>query len=150
MTEVVDDDIEELSLETFHKTMELMEKKHGKKCEFILKAGQSLKGALLNLYKIVWRTEVLPKEWQESTITQLPKGKGPINNLENIRHIHDRNIFSKYFGQMVLAEAKENLFDNLSKYQIACRPGHRSSEHLFVLKSVFARYQRDKKRPDSY
>ena len=43
---------------------------------------------------------------------------------------------------MVISEAKVPLFKNLSKFQIACRPGHRPSEHLFILKSVFANYQK--------
>ena len=141
MAEVIDDDMEELSMETFHKTMELMRKKHGSKYDFIVKAGQSLKLALLNLYRIIWKTENLPQNWEDSTVTQIPKSKGLQKDLNMIRHIHDKNIFSKYFGQMVLTEAKENLFKNLPKFQIACRPGHRSSEHLFVLKSIFAKYR---------
>ena len=33
----------------------------------------------------------------------------------------------------------------MTKYQLACKPGHRPSEHLYVLKSVFAHYSRKKK-----
>ena len=33
---------------------------------------------------------------------------------------------------------------NMSKYQIACRKGHRASEHLFVLKSVFQQFKENK------
>ena len=33
----------------------------------------------------------------------------------------------------------------MSKYQIACRPGHRPSEHLFVVKSVINHYKSKKK-----
>ena len=46
---------------------------------------------------------------------------------------------------MVLAEAKPNIFVNMPKYQLACRPGHRATEHLFVLKSVMAKYIEEKK-----
>ena len=41
-----------------------------------------------------------------------------------------------------MSEAKNNMVDNLSKFQIACWPGHRLSEHLFVLKSVMALNQK--------
>ena len=44
-----------------------------------------------------------------------------------------------------MSMAKPILFENLSKFQIACRPGHRPSEHLFVIKSVFGKFQRDGK-----
>ena len=40
-----------------------------------------------------------------------------------------------------MAHAKVPIFKNMSKFQIACKPGHRASEHLFVIKSVFAYYQ---------
>ena len=30
-------------------------------------------------------------------------------------------------------------------YQIACRPGHRATEHLFVIKSIIAKYEEEKK-----
>ena len=46
---------------------------------------------------------------------------------------------------MVMSLAKPILFDNLSKFQIACRPGHRPSEHLFVIKSVLGKFQKDGK-----
>ena len=33
----------------------------------------------------------------------------------------------------VVEHAKENIFKNMSKFQIAGKPGHRASEHLYVL-----------------
>ena len=44
-----------------------------------------------------------------------------------------------------MAEAKPIIFENLSQFQIACRPGHIPSEHIFVLKSVFAKLEKEKK-----
>ena len=35
-------------------------------------------------------------------------------------------------------QAKDVLFQNMSRYQIATKPGHRASKHLFVVKSVLA------------
>ena len=51
MEEVVDDDIDELSIETFEKTLIYISKKPGNKYKFITKAGYSLKLALLNLFQ---------------------------------------------------------------------------------------------------
>ena len=117
-----------------------MSKKPGNKYEFITKAGYSLKAALFNLCKTIWRSEKIPDNWQESNVIQMWKGHGPQSNLDNIRHLHVRDQLSKVFGQMVVSEAKNNIFENLSKFQIACKPGHRSSEHLYVIKSVFEQY----------
>ena len=44
-----------------------------------------------------------------------------------------------------MSEAKPKFFENLSKYQIACKPGHRPSEHLFILKSVYQKYKNENK-----
>ena len=145
MKEVIDEDINELSSETFEKILIALSKKPGQKYKFITRAGNSFKLALLNLFQIIWRTECIPSEWHESNVIQLPKGNKCSNSLENIRHIHDRNLYSKFFSQIVMAQAKPNLFENLSKYQIACRPGHRPSEHLFVIKIVFAKYDLEKR-----
>ena len=107
--------------------------------------GSSFKKALFNLFQIAWKTEELPEAWQESTVIHLKKGKRDDNDLDDIRHIHNRNIYSKFFSHMVMAETKPTLFKNMSKYQLACRPGHRPSEHLFVLKSVMAKYVKEKR-----
>ena len=37
--------------------------------------------------------------------------------------------------------AKPNLMQNMSRYQIGTKPGHRASEHLFVIKSVIGLYE---------
>ena len=36
--------------------------------------------------------------------------------------------------------AKDKLCQNMSKFQIACKPWHRPSEHLYTIKSVIAYY----------
>ena len=39
-----------------------------------------------------------------------------------------------------MSYTKPIVYKNMSKFQIACKPGHRPSEHLFVVKSVMALY----------
>ena len=41
------------------------------------------------------------------------------------------------FSHIVITEVKEDLVKNMSKFQTA-KPGHRSQENLYVLKSVMA------------
>ena len=36
--------------------------------------------------------------------------------------------------------AKDKLYQNMSKFKIACKPGHRQTEHLYTIKSVIAYY----------
>ena len=47
-----------------------------------------------------------------------------------------KDQFPKFFGHLVVTASK----DNMSKFQIGAKPGHRAQEHLFVLKSVIALY----------
>ena len=140
MQELIEGDIDELPLSAYNRVLEIIKKKPGEKYQFIKKAGSSFHEALFKLFQIVWKTEKIPDLWYESTITQLQKGKGRLGDLSFMRHIHDKKEYFKFFSLIVTSFAKENIFNNMSKFQIACRPGHRPSEHLFVLKSVFALY----------
>ena len=137
MRETIDDDIEELSYERFSKIFRNMKGKTGNKYKFLTEGGKSLEMALFNLYKEAWKTEDLPRGWQDSNMIQLSKGKSQVDILDNYRFIHNRPDYGKFFTQIVLSYAKEIIFDHMSKFQIACRPGHRPEEHLYVIKSVF-------------
>ena len=94
--------------------------------------------------KTVWKTEKIPEQWTESTLTQLFKG-GKTNDPNNFRYIHDKNYLVKHFATIVVSMMKETLFENMTKFQIAGKPGHRASEHLYVIKSVIAYYKEKKK-----
>ena len=119
----------------FEATYKALSNKDGK-YDFIMKGGEALKSALFKVCQSVWTTETIPETWHETTLIQLYKGKGPRNNLENMRHIHIKNEYSKFFGHLVVTAAKPEIFRNLSKFQIATKPGHRPQEHIFVLKSL--------------
>ena len=57
-----------------------------------------------------------------------------------MRHIHVKDEFPKFFGHLVVSASKDKMISNLTKYQIATKPGHRAQEHLYVIKSVIALY----------
>ena len=40
------------------------------------------------------------------------------------------------FNQMVTIAAEDKLISNMSKFQLASKPGHRATEHLFVVMSM--------------
>ena len=145
MSEEIEDDLDELPYTTFQKTLERVKKKNGKKYKFITDSGTSLKMVLFHIFSLIWKSEMIPDSWRESTVTQLKKNKSNQNDLNNFRHIHDRNIYSKLLGQMVIEEAKPHIYENMPMSQIACRPGHRASEHIFVIKSILAKVQAESK-----
>ena len=95
-----------------------------------MRAGSGMKPALHNLCCTIWKSEKLPENWQESTLIQLYKGSGPRNSLQNQRFIHLKDEFPKFFGNLVMTKAKDKLINNMSKYQIGTKPGHRAQELL--------------------
>ena len=122
MQEVIPDDVDELPDDLFNKVLESLAKKPGEKYQFIVKSGYSLKMALLNLFKIMWKTEEIPDSWYDTTLIQLFKGRGSINVLDNFCHMHDKNYNLKFSDLVVMELAKVPIFDNMPKFQIACRP----------------------------
>ena len=133
---------QELPDDLFDSTLKALSKKPGAKYDFITKAGPSVKSALRNVCKTVWRSETLPENWSQSTLVQLYKGSGAINELKNYRFIHMKSDFSKFFGHLVMNRAKGELIANMSKFQIGTKPGHRAQEHIFTLKCVISFYFR--------
>ena len=99
----------------FDETLKALSVRDGK-YEFIMNGGPALKAALFSVCQSVWKTEIFPENWQKTTLMQLYKGKGPRNDLENMRHIHIKNEFSKFFGHLVVTAVKPHLFKNLSKH----------------------------------
>ena len=58
-----------------------------------------------------------------------------------MRNIHLKDPVPKMFCQMVMIRVKEKLMENMTKYQLGTKKGHRAQEHIFVLKSVMALYE---------
>ena len=73
-------------------------------------------------------------------LIQLYRGRGSQSILDNQRHIHLKDQFPKFFGHLVVSASKDMMLDNMSKFQIGTKPGHRAQEHLFVLKCIIALY----------
>ena len=124
MLERLENDLDELSEEMFENAFHTLSKKNGEKYDFIFKGGPALKAALFNLCKRVWTSESLPQSWQETTLLQLYKGKSSQNLLQNMRYIHIKSEYPKFFGHIVVIAMKRELFANMSKIQIAKKPGH--------------------------
>ena len=145
MNEVIFNDLEELTPEMFNSALRHLSSKHGEKYKFILKAGPAYLNALLNLFILIWKTEQIPQAWHSSSLVQLYKSSSDKHSLTNMRFIHTKSDTAKLFGHIVISEAKSNIFKYMSKYQIATKPGHRASEHLYAVMSVLGTIQKKKK-----
>ena len=129
-----------LTREIFDKSLLDLKKKNGDKYKFILRAGSDYRNALYNLFKKVWSSEEKPDQWNKTTIVQLYKGKGDHRMLSNIRHIHIKMDIPKMFGHMILSQVKAKIMNEMTKFQIGTKGGHRVQEHLFTIKSIVALY----------
>ena len=141
MRETFEDDVS-FSTSIFENSLKELKKKNKKKYEFILKGGKDFQEALFKLCSMVWGSEEKPDQWRKTLIIQLFKGKGEKNEFCNQRNIHTKLDVPKFFGHMVMSQAKGKIIANMTKFQIGTKNGHRAQEHLFTLKSVIALYLR--------
>ena len=139
MREIIEKDIE-FSAEMFDKSLDILRIRNKDKYKFIIHGGKDLKLALFKLFNIVWCTEQKPDQWRKTDIVQLYKGKGEKDEFGSQRNIHMKNEIQKFFGHIVMSKAKSLIIENMTKYQIGTKNGHRAQEHLFTLKSIVALY----------
>jgi len=93
ITEVLDNYIDE----TFENSINVLKLKNPAKYPLVIKGGTALKKAIFNLCSKEWRTELIPEKWEETTLVQLYKGKGPRSNLNNMRHIHIKDDLLNFY-----------------------------------------------------
>ena len=94
---VPNDDAEDLTEEDFGNMMKKLSNKSKDKYQYLLKAGASFKIAIFKLFQQVWKTETKPNKFKETTIIQLYKGKGDMDDLNNHRNIHMKDFLPKAF-----------------------------------------------------
>ena len=134
-----------ISMEDFSKAIEKISEKHKDKYQLILEGGDTLKNAIYNLFKLVWKEEKNLSGWKKSKLVQLWKGSGKKTSHESMRFIHLKEEIPKLFSQIVVEKAKPNIFENITKFLIAGKPCHQPMEHLFVLMSLIALHENNKK-----
>ena len=135
--DIVPNDLKE---EDFLSRLGVISKKQGEKYKFILKAGEGFKNCIFNLFKQVWECEQKPKQWRNTILIQLFKGKGSINEFSTQRFIHTKEEIPKLFEGIVVDKSKFKIISKCSKFQIGGMPHHRSQENLFTVKSVISLY----------
>ena len=85
-------------------------------------AGNSMKDLLFRLFKNIWKKEKRPNQWKSTTIIQLYKGKGELEDLNNHRNIHMKEDLPKAFETAVVDFSKHKIVTKCSKFQIGGMP----------------------------
>jgi hypothetical protein len=85
--------------------------------------------------------EKFPSSIKNTTLHMIFKGgKGRRQNLADNRFIHTKPWWPRLAEGLIVEEGlKQPLVEGSSVFQIGGQPGHRSEEHVFVLKSIIAR-----------
>ena len=117
---------DDLTQKDFNSLLENLEKKTKSKYKFILKAGLSLHRCLFTLFKITWKSEVKPNQWEKTIAHQLYKGKGEKSKLSNHRFIHTKDEIPKSFEHILITKAKPNIISGCSKFPIGAIPKNQS------------------------
>ena len=139
MTKIEEQD-DQLDEEDFEKAVKRFTEKKKTCYDFLTKAGKDFKDATKALIQRIWDSEIIPKGWESTLLIMLYKGRGLKESMDNNRFIHSKDWFPRLFEDLVVSKMKVKVLKKATKYQIGGMKGHRSTEHLFSIKSVIAYY----------
>ncbi|XP_060518457.1 uncharacterized protein LOC132697179 [Cylas formicarius] len=103
--------------------------------ECIKYGGEHLDTAILELLKNIWKTEALPKEWNEGTIVPIHK-KGDRMACKNYRGITLLNITYKVLSNVLRGRISPYAEDNLGDYQCGFRPKRSTTDQIFTIRQL--------------
>lgn len=133
-------DEERFDDEDFQKALKRFAAKNKNCYSFLTKAGKDFQEATKILLQRIWETEDIPKAWEFTLLIMLYKGRGLKEIMDNNRFIHSKDWMPRLFEDLVVDKMKPKVQEKTTKFQIGGMKGHRSTEHLFSVKSVLAYY----------
>ena len=106
---------------------------------------------LTKLFNVILRSGFFPESWSMSIITPIFKS-GSRSNLENYRGICVSSCLGKFFCSIMNNRLpnyceKKNI---IHAGQIGFRPGYRTSDHIFTLRTLVDKYVHDVPRGKIY
>ena len=136
----------EVGKDDFNEVIRKFQSKATKSYDFLLKAGGKYQDVMHKLCKRIIENEEFPASFRKTILFMIWKQKGPAEVLKNSRFIHMKEGFlPRTCEALVVGKMKESILDSSSKYQVGGQPGHFPEEHLFTVKSVWAKLEKDGK-----
>ena len=134
--------------ETFSCVLAKFKKSGKKNYDFLVKSGKKFQEVVFKFCLEMIEKETFPSSFKDTTLHMIFKGgKGRRHNLPDNRFIHTKPWWPRLAEGLIVEEGlKQPLVEGSLVYQIGGQPGHRSEEHVFVLKSIIAR-QRAQGKP---
>ena len=131
---------EKFNDEDFQNALKRFSSKNKACYDFLTKAGKDFQQATQILMERIWESEYIPDGWKYTMLIMLYKGRGLKEVMDNNRFIHSKDWMPRFFEDLVVSKMKNKVNKKTTKYQIGGMKGHRSSEHLFSVKSIIAYY----------
>ena len=133
--------------EVFEKVLHKFKKNNKRNYDCLLKASEEFKDSVFKLCKRIIEDETVPNKFRNTTLHQIWKKKPGTRkeDLDSNRHVHCKDYLPRTVESMVVNEMEPSISAATSIFQIGGVAGHRPQEHLFCLKSIQAKYERDKK-----
>ena len=134
----------EITEELFWQVVNKFEQKNKKSCDFLTKAGKGFKEAILKFCQRMHNEEKFPSRFYQTTLVQLYKQKGPMQQLSSHRFLHMKEWTARLVEALEVEGMKSNILDAGTKFQLGGKPGMRVQFHLFVVKSYLAMRKKNK------
>ena len=133
--------------EAFEKVVDKFKANNKRGYDFLTKASKEYQDAIYCLCKRIIEDETVPDKFRQTTLHQIWKKKPGTRkeDLDANRYIHCKEYLPRTVEAIVVAEMEKSISEATSKFQIGGVKGHRPQEHLFCVKSVQARYEKQKK-----
>ena len=98
------------------------------------------------LFNAILKDEQFPLSWSEGLIIPIFKS-GDGLDTNNYRGITISNCLGKVFTKILNARLIDFLIQNniISKYQIGFMPGHRTADHLLLIRTLIDTFKRKRK-----
>lgn len=115
--------------------------------EMLKYCGECIIQPLCNLFNVILSTGVYPKSWASAIIITLYKGKGNKSDPNNYRGLSITSNIAKLFSNILNTRLSIFLEPSLNSSQFGFRKNFRTSDNIFVLKTIMNKYvHMDKKK----
>lgn len=115
--------------------------------EFIKYGGEILLLPIVKLFNRILRDGTFPKSWNISMISFLHKSKD-VYDCNNYRCLSLTSCLGKLFTSIMQTRLNEYMESNglYNKFQAGFRPGHRTTDHIFTIKTIVNKYIKGSKK----
>ena len=114
--------------------------------DMIMAAGPYIATSLKNIFNAILCNQYYPKGWKKGIIVNLYKS-GDTSNVDNYRGLTINSCLAKVFNVIINNRLVNFLEDNniISDLQIGFKKKARTSDHIFVINTIFRKFSSMKK-----